>query len=71
MHGSLDMVKRNAAAGADVHSVEPSSGRTALHKSAFWGHQAVTELLLGTVPSLSLYLSLSFSLFVCPETNRY
>lgn len=32
--------------GADVHAVEPSSGRSALHKAAFWGHTKVTHMLV-------------------------
>merc|ERR1712146_679716 len=51
MHGSIDMCKRLASAdtdegGADVHAVEPSSGRSALHKAAFWGHTKVTHMLV-------------------------
>jgi hypothetical protein len=45
MHGSVDMCKRLAEA-ADVHAAEPSSGRTALHKAAWWGHVPVTCYLL-------------------------
>jgi len=45
MHGSLEAMKRHAIK-ADVHAVEQSSGRTALHKAAFWGHELVTECLL-------------------------
>ncbi len=37
MHGSLGLMRRFAKT-ADVHEVEPSSGRNALHKAAFWGH---------------------------------
>jgi len=37
MHGSLPVVKE-LAAKADVHQLELSSGRSALHKAAFWGH---------------------------------
>jgi len=37
MHGSVSVV-RKLAPQCDVHCVEPSSGRTALHKAAFWGH---------------------------------
>lgn len=37
MHGSLGIMRR-LAPQADVQEAEPSSGRTALHKAAFWGH---------------------------------
>jgi hypothetical protein len=47
MHGSVDMCKR-LADGADVHAAEPSSGRTALHKAAWWGHVPVACYLLHT-----------------------
>lgn len=47
MHGSVDMCKR-LADGADVHEAEPSSGRTALHKAAWWGHVPVACYLLHT-----------------------
>merc|ERR1719203_1475748 len=38
MHGSLEHCVRAKDAGADVNALEASSGRTALHKGAFWGH---------------------------------
>jgi len=37
MHGSLGPVKEMSAK-ADIHQVERNSGRSALHKAAFWGH---------------------------------
>jgi len=37
MHGSLGPVKE-LTAKADIHQVERNSGRSALHKAAFWGH---------------------------------
>jgi len=37
MHGSLEPVMRLSHV-ADVHQLERSSGRSALHKAAFWGH---------------------------------
>jgi len=37
MHGSLGPVKE-LAAKADIHQLERNSGRSALHKAAFWGH---------------------------------
>jgi len=45
MHGSYDTVKK-LAGKADVHQAEKSSGRTALHKAAFWGHEKVVRYLL-------------------------
>jgi len=45
MHGSLSVVQRLAKV-CDVHCVEKSSGRTALHKAAFWGHIQVIEFLV-------------------------
>jgi len=44
MHGSLDVVK-NLAPKADVHAVETASGRSALHKAAFWGHDGTIAFL--------------------------
>ena len=29
-----------------MHAVEPSSGRTALHKAAYWGHHGLCNVLL-------------------------
>lgn len=46
MHGSLELVQKYAAQGGDVHSREASSGRTALHKAAFWGHDHICEWLV-------------------------
>jgi len=37
MHGSLGPVK-DLATKCDIHQLEKSSGRSALHKAAFWGH---------------------------------
>ena len=31
------------AAKCDVHQVEATSGRSALHKAAFWGHNKMVE----------------------------
>jgi len=45
MHGSLDVVKK-CAPKADVHAVEAASGRTALHKAAFWGHDGTIDFLV-------------------------
>jgi len=46
MHGSVAAMGKALAAGADPNSVEPQSGRTALHKAAFWGHIQATNFLL-------------------------
>jgi hypothetical protein len=45
MHGSLAVVEKLSKV-ADVHCSEKSSGRTALHKAAFWGHILVTNFLI-------------------------
>jgi len=45
MHGSTERMKPYAKL-ADVHEQEANSGRTALHKAAFWGHiETITYLL--------------------------
>ncbi|MEM8865113.1 MAG: peroxidase family protein [Planctomycetota bacterium] len=44
MHGSLGLMRRYAEQ-ADVHELEPSSGRNALHKAAFWGHTEAVRYL--------------------------
>ena len=46
MHGSLELVQKYASLGGDVHSRETSSGRTALHKAAFWGHDHICAWLV-------------------------
>lgn len=45
MHGSLQKV-RQSMASADVHEQEQGSGRTALHKAAFWGHVHLLPVLI-------------------------
>ena len=45
MHGSIGPVKA-LAASADVHAVESTSGRSALHKGAFWGHVETVQFLV-------------------------
>jgi len=45
MHGSTERMKPFAGS-ADVHEREEHSGRTALHKAAFWGHVETTTYLL-------------------------
>lgn len=42
MHGSEEACKKAVEKGADVHAREANSGRTALHKAAFWGHYHVS-----------------------------
>jgi hypothetical protein len=45
MHGSTERMKQYVKI-ADVHEREANSGRTALHKAAFWGHiETITYLL--------------------------
>lgn len=47
MHGSIAPCKTLAKSGkVDVHQVEPTSGRTALHKAAFWAHFELCRFLL-------------------------
>jgi len=45
MHGSLPTCRKLASV-ADVHALEKSSGRSALHKAAFWGHVDTVEYLV-------------------------
>jgi hypothetical protein len=45
MHGSVDLVK-SLASKVDVNEVEATSGRTALHKAAFFGHPKTIQFLL-------------------------
>jgi len=45
MHGSV-LPAREIAPKCDVHQLEPTSGRSALHKAAFWGHHAMVEFLV-------------------------
>merc|ERR1712083_1026464 len=47
MHGSLERMQFYAPK-ADVHSVDQGSGRSALHKGAFWGHLHVIKYLINT-----------------------
>jgi len=57
MHGSLGVVKDLASKGADIHEVENYSGRSALHKAAFWGHEGTIKFLLdaGINPNVQDY----------------
>jgi len=45
MHGSL-ITCRKLAPQSDVHQLEKSSGRSALHKAAFWGHTETVKYLV-------------------------
>jgi len=45
MHGSVSVVQKLSKV-CDVHCAEKSSGRTALHKAAFWGHVQVINFLV-------------------------
>lgn len=47
MHGSLEFVQKLAEDPlTDIHEVEKSSGRSALHKAGFWGHDGTVQFLL-------------------------
>jgi len=46
MHGSWTVCQNWVQKGADVHGKEKSSGRNALHKAAFWGHDATVKYLI-------------------------
>jgi cytochrome c peroxidase len=46
MHGSKEHAAAAVSNGANVHATEPNSGRSALHKAAFWGHGHLMEWLL-------------------------
>ncbi|KNC52463.1 uncharacterized protein AMSG_12124 [Thecamonas trahens ATCC 50062] len=48
MHGSVGPLKK-ATPAADVHQLEASSSRSALHKAAFWGHVQVIDYLCNEV----------------------
>jgi catalase (peroxidase I) len=45
MHGAYDETVK-LAAKADINEVEPTSGRTALHKAAFFGHCKTVQFLI-------------------------
>jgi len=47
MHGSYDVVKK-LAPDSDVHELEATSGRSALHKAAYWDHSQTIGYLLET-----------------------
>jgi hypothetical protein len=46
MHGSLEHAQALLTRGADPKLREANSGRTALHKAAFWGHDHIVPWLL-------------------------
>eukprot|EP00949_MAST-11_sp_MAST-11-sp1_P003745 g3745.t1 len=46
MHGSKEHAMKAVSQGADVKATEANSGRSALHKAAFWGHDHLTPYLL-------------------------
>lgn len=47
MHGNFEpAVKLFRSGDVDVHQVEATSGRTGLHKAAFWGHDHMFDFLL-------------------------
>eukprot|EP00658_Telonema_sp_P-2_P018455 TRINITY_DN17241_c0_g1_i4.p1 TRINITY_DN17241_c0_g1~~TRINITY_DN17241_c0_g1_i4.p1 ORF type:complete len:309 (-),score=77.35 TRINITY_DN17241_c0_g1_i4:371-1297(-) len=46
MHGSIEHCRAAVEAGADVHGLEKNSGRTALHKAAFWNHAHMMDWML-------------------------
>jgi len=58
MHGSLDVVIEAVKNGANVNSVEWHTGRSALHKAAFWGHDDTIKFLLSKGANKSLVDSL-------------
>jgi len=45
MHGSV-LPAKAIAGKCDVHQLEATSGRSALHKAAFWGHNDMVEFLV-------------------------
>lgn len=45
MHGSV-LPAKAIAPNCDVHQLEPTSGRSALHKAAFWGHNDMVAYLV-------------------------
>lgn len=50
MHGSIDVCRKLLSKGnVDPHALEKSSGRTALHKAAFWGHHDLVKWLVEEV----------------------
>jgi len=46
MHGSVGLA-RALVPHSDINELEATSGRSALHKAAFWGHVQMVEMLVG------------------------
>jgi hypothetical protein len=46
MHGSIEHCKNAVEKGADIHSREKNSGRTALHKASYWNHIHMMDWML-------------------------
>jgi ankyrin repeat protein len=46
MHGSLERMKEVASSGVNVNAAEAGSGRTPLHKAAYFGHGHVVAYLV-------------------------
>lgn len=46
MHGSVLPARRLYEKGVDVHGLESTSDRSALHKAAFWGHIQMVRFLV-------------------------
>ena len=56
MHGSMARAQAQVGLGADAGDVEPDTGRSALHKAAFWNHTHMLPWLLERVdPNLQDY----------------
>jgi len=50
MHGSVGPAQKLVSSGlADPHQLEATSGRSALHKAAFWGHIKMAQYLVNEV----------------------
>merc|ERR1719265_1344146 len=53
MHGSKERMKEFEAQ-TDVNETEATSGRTALHKAAFWGHVDTINYIVGLKADINL-----------------
>jgi ankyrin repeat protein len=53
MHGSVDRMKEIVAQVNDIHAKEQHSGRTALHKAAFFGHAHAIEYIVSLTDGAS------------------
>jgi len=47
MHGSLERAREHIQLGGDPQELENGTGRSALHKGAFWNHTHIVPWLLG------------------------